>query len=393
MTEKDKELHDIFSASDITANDEEIEQDSNVSASQNENGENNAENNGENDIKRQNKRSARSSKRLFRYPQRTTGGVLPLIPMRGMVIYPGVLLSFDVGREQSVEALRYAMDGRHEIILASQMTLDAFWPDPDQIYRIGTRVFIRQVLELPDDTLKVLAYGLERVAIEAFVTEDAHYMVRFTSLTSTAPDKTPILDASMRMMGDLFQRYSAISDRVTPEAVMLVRNETDPGHAADVIAGQLPIRFDEQQQILETISVVDRVQMILKILHREIQLAELEQKIATQVQTQLEKNQKDYYLREQIRVIQEELGEQGDADDDIALLREQLKASLIPDEHKPKIEKEIDRLERLPSHFPEYATQRTWVETLLELPFGRTTPEQHDLTRAREFSNATISVW
>ena len=384
MTEKDKELHDISSAGDITANDEEIEQDSNVSASQNENGENNAsENNGENDIKRQNKRSARSSKRLFRYPQRTTGGVLPLIPMRGMVIYPGVLLSFDVGREQSVEALRYAMDGRHEIILASQMTLDAFWPDPDQIYRIGTRVFIRQVLELPDDTLKVLAYGLERVAIEAFVTEDAHYMVRFTSLTSTAPDKTPILDASMRMMGDLFQRYSAISDRVTPEAVMLVRNETDPGHAADVIAGQLPIRFDEQQQILETISVVDRVQMILKILHREIQLAELEQKIATQVQTKLEKNQKDYYLREQIRVIQEELGEQGDADDDIALLREQLKASLIPDEHKPKIEKEIDRLERLPSHFPEYATQRTWVETLLELPFGRTTPEQHDLTRAR----------
>ncbi len=384
MTEEDKDIQDISSLDDIDVNDEEIDRDSNAAERRDEDdSENVPENNGENDAKRPNKRVARSSKRIFRYPHRTAGGVLPLIPMRGMVIYPGVLLSFDVGREQSIEALRYAMDGRHEIILASQMTLEAFWPDPDQIYRIGTRVFIRQVLELPDDTLKVLAYGLERVEIETFVTEEAHYMVRYTSLATTVPDKTPILDASMRLMGDLFQRYSSISERVTPEAVMLVRNETDPGHAADIIAGQLPIRFDEQQQILETFSVADRVQMILKILHREIQLAELEQKIAMQVQTQLEKNQKDYYLREQIRVIQEELGEQGDTDDEIALLREQLEASLIPDEHRPKIEKEIDRLERLPSHFPEYATQRAWVETLLELPFGRITPEQHDLTRAR----------
>ena len=273
------------------------------------------------------------------------------------------------------------MEGRHEIVLASQITLDAFWPEPDQIYRVGTRVFIRQVLELPDDTLKVLAYGLERVEIEDFIQDDEHYMVRYRSLTSETPDKTPVLDASMRLMGELFQRYSAISERVTPEAVMLVRNETDPGHAADIIAGQLPIRFDEQQKVLETISVTDRVQMILKILHREIQLAELEQKIATQVQTQLE-NQKDYYLREQIRVIQEELGELGDVDDEIALLREQLEMSSIPDEYKPKIEKEIDRLERLPSHFPEYATQRTWVETLLELPFWQSYGEQHDLARA-----------
>ncbi len=340
-------------------------------------------NGSDHDSKRSFKRSNRSSKRLVRATNRTTSGVLPLIPMRGMVIYPGVLLSFDVGREQSIQALRRAMDGRHELILASQMSLDAFWPEPEQINRVATRVFVRQVLELPDDTLKVLVYGLERVEIEDFVRYDSHYEVRYTSLLSSAPDKTPMLDASMRLMVDLFQRYSAISDRVTPEAVTLVRNEVDPGHAADVIAGQLPIRFDEQQQILETISVIDRVQMILRILHREIQLSELEQKIAMQVQAQLEKNQKDYYLREQIRVIQEELGEEGDSDDEIGQLREQLEASTIPDEHKPKIAKEIDRLERLPSHFPEYATQRTWVETLLELPFGRITPERHDLTRAR----------
>ena len=201
MTEEDKDIQDISSLDDIDVNDEEIDRDSNAAERRDEDdSENVPENNGENDAKRPNKRVARSSKRIFRYPHRTAGGVLPLIPMRGMVIYPGVLLSFDVGREQSIEALRYAMDGRHEIILASQMTLEAFWPDPDQIYRIGTRVFIRQVLELPDDTLKVLAYGLERVEIETFVTEEAHYMVRYTSLATTVPDKTPILDASMRLM-------------------------------------------------------------------------------------------------------------------------------------------------------------------------------------------------
>lgn len=329
------------------------------------------------------KRSGRSSKRFARHTQRTTGGVLPMVPMRGMVIYPGVLLSFDIGREQSIQALKHAMNGRHELILASQMSLDAMWPEPDQINRVATRVFVRQVLELPDNTLKVLVYGLERVEIEDYVRNHSHYEVRYSSLPSAMPDRTPMLDASMRLMVDLFQRYAAISDRVAPEAVTLVRNETDPGHAADVIAGQLPIRFDEQQMILETVIVLDRVQMVLKILHREIQLAELEQKIALQVQAQLEKNQKDYYLREQIRVIQEELGEEGETDDDLGHMREQLEASSIPDEYKPKIEKEIDRLERLPSHFPEYATQRTWVETLLELPFGKITPERHDLTRAR----------
>ena len=329
------------------------------------------------------KRPSRPNRRLTRHAVRTSG-VLPLIPLRGMVIYPGVLLSFDIGREQSIRALRQAMAGRHELILSCQTTLEPFWPDHDQIHRVGTRAFIRQVLELPDDTMKVLVYGLERVEIDDFVSDTPHYEVRYHSLLVSTPERTPQLDASVRLMIDMFQRYAAITDRVAPEAVALVRHEAEAGHAADIIAGQLAIRYDEQQKILETTSVHERIKMILRFLHREIQLAELEQKIASQVQTQLEKNQKDYFLREQMRVIQEELGEDIDAEEEIDTLRSQLEKSTIPDDYKPKIEKEIDRLERLPSHFPEYATQRTWVETLLELPFGRTDRERHDLARARK---------
>jgi ATP-dependent Lon protease len=310
-------------------------------------------------------------------------GLLPLIPLRGTVIFPGVLLSFDVGREQSKAALQQAMQGRHEIILAGQKTLEPLWPKPEEIYRVATRAFIRQVLELPDDTLKVLVYGLERVEIEDFVEDSTHYEVRYAPKFSSMPENTQMLDASRRLMVDLFQQYAAVTERVAPEAVMLVRNENDAGHAADVIAGQLSIRFDELQMILETVSVYDRIQLILRFLHREIQLAKLEEKIAMRVQHQLDKNQKDYYLREQMRVIQEELGDDVDFEDEIEQMHEQLKASSIPEEYKPKIEKEINRLERLPSHFPEHATQRTWVETLLELPFGRVTPESHDLDRAR----------
>ena len=329
------------------------------------------------------RRPNRPNRRLSRHAGRTSG-VLPLVPLRGMVIYPGVLLSFDLGREQSVRALRQAMAGRHELILSSQTTLEPYWPAPDQIHRVATRVFIRQVLELPDNTFKVLVYGLERVEIEDYVAESSHYEVRYRSLLVNAPPTSPTLDASLRLMIDLFQRYAAITDRVAPESVALVRHEAEPGHAADVVAGQLSIRFDEQQKILETIPVLDRIKLILRYLHREIQLAELEQKIASQVQTQLEKSQKEFYLREQMRVIQEELGDDFDGEEEIDSLRDQLEASSIPDDYKPKVRKEIDRLERLPSHFPEYATQRTWVETLLELPFGRVDQERHDLNRARK---------
>ncbi|HPX93778.1 MAG TPA: endopeptidase La [Bacillota bacterium] len=325
----------------------------------------------------------RPNRRLTRHAIRTSG-ILPLIPLRGMVIYPGVLLSFDIGREQSIRALRQAMSGRHELILSCQTTLEPVWPNQEQIYRVGTRAFIRQVLELPDDTMKVLVYGLERVEIDDYVSDNSHYEVRYHSLLVNTPEQTPQLDASVRLMIDMFQRYASITDRVAPEAVALVRHEAEAGHAADIIAGQLSIRFDEQQKILETTLVQDRIKMILRFLHREIQLAELEQKIASQVQTQLEKNQKDYFLREQMRVIQEELGEELDAEEEIDTLRTQLEQSTIPDDYKPKIEKEIDRLERLPSHFPEYATQRSWVETLLELPFGRVDKERHDLGRARK---------
>jgi ATP-dependent Lon protease len=330
-----------------------------------------------------NRRPNRPNRRLSRHAVRTSG-VLPLVPLRGMVIYPGVLLSFDLGREQSVRALRQAMAGRHELILSSQTTLEPYWPTPDQINRVATRVFIRQVLELPDNNFKVLVYGLERVEIEDYVAESSHYEVRYRSLLVGAPQPSPTLDASLRLMIDLFQRYAAITDRVAPESVALVRHEAEPGHAADVVAGQLSIRFDEQQKILETIPVLDRIKLILRYLHREIQLAELEQKIASRVQTQLEKSQKDYYLREQMRVIQEELGDDFDAEEEIDSLRDQLEASSIPEDYKPKVKKEIDRLERLPSHFPEHATQRTWVETLLELPFGRIDQERHDLNRARK---------
>lgn len=337
------------------------------------------EGNGTNGVKR----ASRPNRRISRHAVRTSG-ILPLVPLRGMVVYPGVLLSFDIGREQSVRALRQAMNGRHELILSSQTSLEPFWPAPDEINKVATRVFVRQVLELPDNMFKVLVYGLERVEIDDYVADSTHYEVRYHSLLNETVEKSPTLDASLRLMVDLFQRYAAITDRVAPEAVAHVRHESEAGNAADIVAGQLSIRFDEQQQILETIPVLDRIKLILSFLHREIQLAELEQKIASQVQTQLEKSQKDYYLREQIRVIQEELGDDIDTEEEIDTLREQLEESSIPDDYKPKVKKEIDRLERLPTHFPEHATQRAWVETLLELPFGRMDKERHDLSRARK---------
>lgn len=308
---------------------------------------------------------------------------LPLIPLRGIVSYPGVLLSFDVGRERSIRALNHAMRGKHELILAGQLDMDDPLPDTDDIHTVGTRVLVRQVLELAENSYKILAFGLERVEILAYTREDDFYEVTYRRLEPIEEEVTPQHVASGRLMATLFRRYAGLTERIAPEAVAMVQNDTNLGHAADMIAGQMSIRPEEQQLLLETRSVTERIRLVLQFLQREIQLAELEAKIAADVQSRLDKNQRDYYLREQLRAIQEELGDEVETTEEIEEMRNKLEASGIPDEYKPKLRKEIDRLSRMPSHFPEYNTQRTWLDILLELPFGKTDEPKRDIAEAR----------
>lgn len=311
-------------------------------------------------------------------------GNLPLLPLRGVVIYPNVLLSFDVGRERSILALQKTMDSDNELVLAGQKNVEDLHPDPEDIYDVGTRALVRQILELPDESYKVLVYGLERVKIDDYTQVKSFYEVDYTALPDQDTEDSPSLTAAGRVMGSHFQTYASLTEHVAPDAVTLILNETNVGKAADLVAGQLRINMNEQQKLLKTPSVVERVRLIIDLLQREIQLAELEQKITAEVQFKLDKNQKDYYLREQVRAIQEELGEEVDSAGEMDALRRKLEESGIPEEHKPKLHKELDRLSRMPSHFPEYATQRSWLETLLELSFGRMDKEKHDLNAARK---------
>ncbi|MDD4323324.1 MAG: endopeptidase La [Eubacteriales bacterium] len=311
-------------------------------------------------------------------------GNLPLLPLRGVVIYPNVLLSFDVGRERSILALQKAMENDNELILSGQKNVEDLHPEPEDIYDVGTRALVRQILELPDGSYKVLVYGLERVKIDDYTQVKSFYEVDYTALPDEDAENTPSLTAASRVMGSHFQTYASLTEHVAPDAVTLILNESDVGKAADLVAGQLRINISEQQELLQTSSVVERVRLIIDLLQREIQLAELEQKITAEVQFKLDKNQKDYYLREQVRAIQEELGEEADSSSEVDALRQKLDESGIPEEHKPKLHKELDRLSRMPSHFPEYATQRTWLETLLDLPFGRMDKEKHDINAARK---------
>ena len=318
------------------------------------------------------------------HPVRSGMENLPLLPLRGVVIYPNVLRSFDVGRERSILALQKAMENNNELILAGQKNVEDLHPEPEDIYDVGTRALVRQILELPDESFKVLVYGLERVKIEDYTQVKSFYEVDFTALPDEDAEDTPNLTAAGRVMGSHFQTYASLTDHVAPDAVTLILNESDIGKAADLVAGQLRINMLEQQKLLKTSSVVERVRLIINLLQREIQLAELEQKITAEVQFKLDKNQKEYYLRAQVRAIQEELGEEADSVGEMDALRKKLDESGIPDEHKPKLYKELDRLSRMPSHFPEYATQRSWLETLLELPFGQMDKEKYDLSSARQ---------
>nr|WP_208414417.1 endopeptidase La [Paenibacillus castaneae] len=306
---------------------------------------------------------------------------MPLLPLRGLLVYPSMVLHLDVGRDKSVRALERSMVEDHMILLCSQSEVNIEEPTVDDIYKVGTIAKVRQMLKLPNGTIRVLVEGVVRAEILSYLPNDEFYEVNVKELPEQDTDD-PEVDALMRTVLNQFEHYITLSKKVTPETHAAVSDIDDPGRLADVITSHLSLKIKDKQDILETVDARERLEKLLDILNNEREVLELERKITQRVKKQMEKTQKEYYLREQMKAIQKELGEKEGRAGEVEELRSQLADSNVPEQVKEKIEKEIDRLEKMPSSSAEGGVIRNYIDWLLSLPWNKQTEDDLSLSKA-----------
>ncbi|WP_419872170.1 endopeptidase La [Candidatus Pristimantibacillus sp. PTI5] len=319
-------------------------------------------------------------------PSKSKGRRLPLLPLRGLLVYPSMVLHLDVGRDKSVRALERSMVEDHMILLCSQSEVNIEEPTEEDIYKVGTIAKVRQMLKLPNGTIRVLVEGVSRAEILDYLPNDEFYEVSVKELPEQETDD-PEVDALMRSVLNQFEHYISLSKKVTPETYAAVSDIDEPGRLADVITSHLSLKIKDKQDILETVDVGERLEKLLDILGNEREVLELERKINQRVKKQMEKTQKEYYLREQMKAIQKELGEKEGRAGEVEELRSQLAESGVPELVKEKIEKEIDRLEKMPSTSAEGGVIRNYIDWLLSLPWNKTTDDDLSLSKAEAILN------
>lgn len=311
---------------------------------------------------------------------------LPLLPLRGILVFPYMIIHLDVGREKSVKALEAAMLAERQIVLATQMDAQIDTPTPEEIYRCGTVAEIKQLLKLPGGTIRVLVEGLRRARIESYLDTEDFFQVEVSEAVEDV-QATPAVEAYKRNMVEAFEKWAKLSKKIPPETLVSVLSINESGRLADLIASHLALKLEDKQMLLEALDVEERLEKLCDILARELEILELEKKISGQVRKQMEKTQKEYYLREQMKAIQKELGDKDERMAEVEEYRRRLAALELPKETADKIAKEIDRLEKMPSMTAETAVLRNYLDWVLVLPWKEETEDLLDITAAETILN------
>lgn len=315
-----------------------------------------------------------------RRPEAVREGV-PLLPLRGVIVFPCMTVPLEVGRDRSVAAVEEAMIGNRLVMLASQKQARLNEPTPADIFSIGTLAEIRQMARYPDGTIRVLVEGLERTRILEYTQAEPFYKVRVEDLRPFEP-MTKELEALMRAALTYFESYVRLGKKVPAEILSSIQAVQDPGRLADDIAAHLPLRPEDKQSVLEAVSVTLRLERLCAILLKEIEILELERKINTRVRKQMERTQKEYYLREQMKAIQKELGERDERQSEAEEYLQKIKEKGLPDEAEEKAIREVERLEKMPPMAAEAVVVRTYIDWLLALPWSSRTEDRLDLPEA-----------
>ena len=294
---------------------------------------------------------------------------LPLLPLRDIVVFPHMVVPLFVGRDRSIKALEAAMKLDKTIFLASQRNAQQTTPQQEEIFTTGTVGQIIQMLKLPDNTIKVFVEGRERGRIMRFLENDRFFEVEVAQLKDEVKEREIEIQALVRGLKAVFESYLSHNKKIPQEFVSSVRGMTDPSRLTDTIAGQLNLKMDDKQYLLERASIKDRIERLLELMQSEIEIAEIERKIRERVKKQMEKSQKEYYLNEQMRAIQKEMGEKDDFKSEIAELEDQVSKKNLPPEPAAKVRKEIRKLKMMSPMSAEATVVRNYVDWFLVLPW------------------------
>ncbi|MDG2335414.1 MAG: endopeptidase La [Myxococcota bacterium] len=313
--------------------------------------------------------------------------VVPLLPLRDIVVFPHMVVPLFVGRPKSIQALEDAMAGSRELMLSAQRQAGQEEPSAEDIYPIGTLGNIIQLLRLPDGTVKVLVEGKSRARIESFQSNDPYFSVRLSEL-GDAEAATPESDALVRTVQTTFESYSKLNKKVPSELLSTISGIGEPGKLADNIVAHLNLKLEDRQSLLEMLNPVERLEDVYSRLQAEIEVLEVERKIRGRVKKQMERSQKEYYLNEQMRAIQKELGDRDESKGEFDELDELLEAKEMPDDARDRVAKEIKKLKMMSPMSAEATVVRNYIDWMLDLPWDEYQDELEDLEESEAILDA-----
>lgn len=319
-----------------------------------------------------------------------SGKLMPLLALRGIIVFPGMTVNLDVGRDKSINAVNAAMQLDKKILLVTQRDAETADPKREELYNYGVVAEIKQLLKLPSGAIRILIQGLERAELTSLIDapfKDTYLEGFAMPVASIEPEENSETEAMRRVLLQSFEKWLITGKKVTTEVMLNFKNITTAGEIADIIAGYLTISIDEKEELLELADVKERMHKLHTFLCKELEIAELEKNITQEVRKQIEKNQREYYLREQIKVINKELGEGDERQAEVDEYKKQMEGRDLPPEVTDKINKELERLYKMPPMMAESGVIRNYVETLLALPWGIYGKDNFDLKHAEKVLN------
>ena len=309
---------------------------------------------------------------------------IPLLPIRDIVVFPYMVLPLFVGREMSIKAIEVALEGNRMIFLTSQKDINVENPSPSDLYSVGTVGVIMRMLKLPDGRIKILVQGVARAKTVKFLQKEPFYQVEIKTFPDIPVVVNIEIEALMRNVKEQIERLVSFGKVILPDIMVVIENVDDPGKLADLAIANMGLKVEQAQEILEITDPLQRIKRINEALGKEIELLSMQQKIQADVRGEIDKTQREYFLREQLKAIQRELGETDDRSEDMKELREKIKEAKMPEKAAKEAEKQLRRLERMHPDAAEASMTRTYIEWLAELPWSKSTKDNLDLKAAHK---------
>ncbi|MEM6307465.1 MAG: LON peptidase substrate-binding domain-containing protein, partial [Pseudomonadota bacterium] len=307
----------------------------------------------------------------------------PVLPLRDIVVFPHMIVPLFVGRDKSVRALEAVMKDDKHILLAAQKDAANDDPQPDDIYDVGVLANVLQLLKLPDGTVKVLVEGRQRVKINTYLENDAYFEAQAETLPESPGDEETV-EALVRSVVTDFERYAKVKKNIPEDALGMISETRNPAKLADLSAGHLGVESNQKQELLETLDVGERLEKVFGLMQGEMSVLRVEKKIKTRVKSQMEKTQREYYLNEQMKAIQKELGDGEEGEGEIAELEAKIADTKLSKEAKDKAEAELKKLKNMPPMSAEATVVRNYLDWMLSIPWGIRSRVKKDLGRAQK---------